>query len=442
MALPPRASGSSTIRGNAELGNKSYTVTPARQLSGVVRISGSKHVAQRCLVASLLTKDSLTLEGIPLGCRDPSAVIELLRAYGKRVEIDGDVVTVSGVPDPIPRQGVMTSLDLRLTTLLLGPLLSWHENALVPMPGGCRIGTRPFDLHELALHMLGGKVQVLENGVYASRRSQLQGAAINLSMLSNGAAECSILAACRAHGTTVITGVHVTPELLDLIALLAKMGARIAVSRDTVTVEGVSRMHGTTHHIIPDSAEAISYSIATMMVGGEVLVAGFPQQSLDSTIYRLSCIGGIFRVVHGGVVVQASPGQLSAFSITASRYPGASSDTQPLLAALGTVCDGTSKIADERWPLRLSHVEPLRQMGAKIDVVDGTQIIHGPQTLQGASVTANDIRCGMALLLAGLVSKHPSIINNAAQIERGYEAPASKFRDLGVGIVVHEDATA
>jgi UDP-N-acetylglucosamine 1-carboxyvinyltransferase len=416
--------------------SRCYAISPARRLAGRVRISGSKHVAQRCLVASLLTEEPIVLENVPRGCRDPAALVSLLRKYGKHVDIDGDQVVLSGVPTPSNRGGITLGSDLRVTTLLLGPLLSWHDSVQVALPGGCRIGPRPVDLHELALRLLGAKVLCLDNGIIASRSSRLRGAPINLPLLSNGAAECAILAGCRAIGRTTITGVHVTPELVDLVALLTKMGARISVGYDIVVVDGVPRMHGAAHRVMPDTAEAVTYAIATMMVGGRVLLEDFPCQPLDFAMYRLSCIGGMFHVVDCGVIVESSPDRLSAFSITAGRYPAASSDSQPLFAALATQSNGTSRLSDERWPHRLSHVEPLRLMGATVSVTDGVQVIRGPQKIIGGTVTANDIRSGMAMLLAGLVSAEGAIINNAEQIERGYEVPATKFNEIGSEISI------
>ena len=321
---------------------------------------------------------------------------------------------------------------------MLGPLLVLSQTAIVPYPGGCKLGARPIDLHQMALERLGATVDFDQQYVFARRNSaNLIGARIVIPLKSNGAAECAILASCLAIGTTVIEEAHVTPELLDFIRFLNSMGAKVTVNSSRVTVRGVEQLHGTNYRIMSDVVEGVTFALISTLTEGNILISDFPIKEAFPILQKLYFLGVNVKIENENLAIAPAEKPLSGFKIAAGAYPQIYSDMQPLLSVFGLKCNGVSYVSDERWPQRFTHVEPLNEMGANIKRERNSIEIHGMQNLHGTTVVANDIRCGMAILMAALIAQGPTVIKCADQIERGYENIVKKLQSIGILIDKH-----
>ena len=409
------------------------------RLFGQCSVSGSKHAFGRALVASVLTDGVVTLENAPTHLRDAEVAYSMLRALGKRVDVhpDADVVVVdgSGATDAV---GVLPRYEtsIRTTLLLLAGLVAKVGFARVPLPGGCDLGSRPFDLHAYVLERLGATVWSDAAFVYAATPRRLRGTTISLPLASNGATEAAVFASSLACGRSIVTGGHVTPELLDLINMLRAMGAQIEVaSESTIIVDGVTEVAGARHQLMSDTSEAITLAIAAGMTAGEIVMTRAPVAALAYTLYALEKIGLSVEVLTP-CALRIGGGDFNPFAISATRYPGIASDVQPLFALLATAASGVSLIRDERQPRRFWHVPALARFGADVDVRGDVLYVSGPRRLCRAHVDARDIRTGATVLIAALAASGSSQIDNAEQIDRGFDDLPGKLRMLGGKIEV------
>ena len=408
------------------------------ELTGIVRVSGAKNSALKLLTASLLTSETVVLHGFPTGLSDARIHLEMLELLGKRIRVDGETVEIwedSGSGVALRWKG----RSIRNTLLILGALVTRRGEGSVPSPGGCDLGDRKYDLHEYVLRSMGADVSDDGESLHAKRRfSRLQGTDLHLSIRSTGATENAILCAVLAKGVTRVWNPHVRPEILDLVRMLRKMGARIAVyGQERIEIEGVASLRGVEHNVIPDNMEALTWLVGAVLTGGDVEIEGFPDEHLGVPLIHLRESGARLFANKDSVIVRG--GRPLPVEIATGAYPGINSDMQPLFGAFGALAHGTSKIVDLRFPGRYRYAEQFRNLGIDNEVRDGVLTIHGKgrDAVQGNQVQAVDLRAGVALLIVGLAaSRGTTVINDAWQIERGYDRFVEKFRSLGARISV------
>lgn len=404
-------------------------------LTGKVKVSGAKNSALRLLAASLLTKETVHIINFPNGLLDVQVHNDMLKVLGKKVVTVDDQILISEEIDGIVNLD-WQERSIRNTLLILGALVTRYGEGKVPLPGGCKLGERKYDLHVMLLENLGAEVWEEEPGYLCARvknSKRLKGADIHLPMRSTGATENAIICASLAIGKTTIWNPHIRPEIMDLIDMLSKMGAVIEVfGQKCIVVEGVDDLTGVKHAVIPDNMEALTWAIGAVITGGEVEIKNFPFNHLEVPMIYLRESG--MRFYKGDDTLIVKGGIPYPVEISTGPYPGINSDMQPLFAVYGAMCKGESKIVDLRFPGRYGYAEELAKMGMIYDVKGDMLAIHGGKALTGATVNALDLRAGMALMLAGLTADGRTIIENAWQIHRGYENLSEKMKGLGVEI--------
>ncbi len=411
-----------------------FRIRGGRRLAGEVRVSGAKNAALPCLAATLLTSEPVRLQGLPR-VRDIVTMERVLAALGESCERENGttrVVAGSGGAHHAPYELVRT---MRASVLVLGPLLARRHRARVSLPGGCAIGARPVDFHLEALARLGADLRVESGDVVAEAAHGLRGAEIEFPRITVTGTENLLMAAALARGRTVLRNCAREPEVEDLAAMLAGMGARIAgVGSPTLEVEGVEALGGTDHTVIPDRIEAGTYVIAAVLAGAGVRVTGCRPAHLGALLDLLARAGVAFEVGEDAVAVpeQASPPR--AVSATTAEYPGFATDLQAQLLALATQSRGTSTITEAIFENRFQHVLELKRMGAAIEVHHRTAHVHGPAPLDGTTVMASDLRASATLVLAGLVARGDTVVDRIYHLDRGYEAMEVKLNALGADI--------
>ena len=409
-------------------GCETYAVSPAR-LSGHVRVSGAKNSALRLLAASLLTPEPVQLSNYPDSLLDAQVQVEMLRALGKRCEVSPGRISIAEDRPPASRLDY-SGRSIRNTLLVLGALTARTGAGAVPLPGGCKLGERKYDLHVQVLEGLGARVWEEGGRLCAEAPQGLRGAEIRLPLRSTGATENAILAATLARGPTRIWNPHIRPEILDLIAMLATMGAGIEVrGQESIVVQGVDGLGGARHRVIPDNVEALTWLIGSVITGGDVEIEGFPCEHLEVPLIYLRESGARFYQSGDRLIVRG--GRPYPVDISTGPYPGINSDMQPLFAVYGACAEGQTRIVDLRFPGRYGYADELGKMGLEFQVVGDLLQISGGRRLRGADVTALDLRAGIALALAGLVAQGTTRIADAWQIERGYDRFVEKLQALG-----------
>ncbi|WP_256003245.1 UDP-N-acetylglucosamine 1-carboxyvinyltransferase [Pedobacter deserti] len=412
-----------------------FAIEKAR-LEGSVRVSGAKNSSLRLLAASLLTADPIELFNFPNGLLDVKIHLDMLKVLGKDFSTLADTVKIVETNNELSNILVWEERSIRNTLLILGALTARFGEGRVPLPGGCKLGERKYDLHVMLLERLGAKVWEEEGYLCAKSAGRLKGTEIVLPIRSTGATENAIICASLATGITTVWNPHVRPEILDLIAMLNAMGAKIKVfGQKCIEITGVERLSGTKHHVIPDNMEALTWAIGSVITGGDVEILNFPYEHLEVPLVFLRESGMKYFKGKNSMIVRG--GKPYPVEISTGPYPGINSDMQPLFAVYGAMSKGESKIIDLRFPGRYGYAEELMKMGMKCRVEGDLLVIDGGSPFQGAEVTALDLRAGIALLLAGLASEGQTIIDNAWQIERGYENLHAKLLALSAKLTVH-----
>lgn len=408
----------------------SYEVRPSR-LTGEVRLSGAKNSVLRLLAASLLTDEPVLLQNYPEALLDAKVHVEMLHVLGKNCQHTDDAILIE---ERCKLSSVLHwgGRSIRNTLLILGALTARTGEGRVPLPGGCKLGERKYDLHEMLLRRLGAEVWE-ENGHLCAVAPQggLQGADIHLPLRSTGATENAILCGTLARGITRIWNPHIRPEILDLIRCLRSMGAKIQVyGQEHIQVTGVERLQGTRYYILPDNMEALTWLVAAVITGGSIEIHNFPYSDLEVPLIHLRESGARFFRGEESLIVRG--GRCYPLEISTGPYPGINSDMQPLLAVYGAFARGQSVIVDLRFPGRYGYVEELAKMGLQYQIEGNLLRIRGGAPLHGAEVRALDLRAGIALTLAGLgAHEGVTLIADAWQVERGYNRFVDKLRQLG-----------
>ena len=406
-----------------------------RPLSGEIQIGGAKNAALPLMAAGLLTEDRLVLSNVPK-LADIHTMSALLAQHGLAVEPvgnEGRVLSIGGgitnteAPYDIVRK-------MRASFLVLGPLLARVGEARVSLPGGCSIGARPIDLHLKGLEQMGARFN-LEDGYIDGRiDGRLRGAKIVFPFVSVGATENLMMAAALADGQTVLANAAREPEITDLAHCLVAMGAKITgIDTDKITIEGVDKLHGANHAIIPDRIETGSYACAAAISGGSVFLRGARLDHLGATVKILREAGVDIAEEGEGLMVRRLNGLHGTDAMT-EPYPGFPTDMQAQFMALMSVAEGASMVTETIFENRFMHVPELNRMGARINVHGSSAIVRGVSSLKGAPVMATDLRASLSLILAGLGAKGETVVNRVYHLDRGYEAVERKLAACGADI--------
>ena len=413
-----------------------FVIRGGNPLLGTVRVSGAKNAALPAMAAALLTEEPVILENIPQ-VRDIETERKLLAAMGAEVELGygraqhrTTICCRNLVNAEASYELVKT---MRASTLVLGPLVARMQEARVSLPGGCAIGARPIDLHIKGLEKLGARISQ-EHGYIEARAERLKGGRILFEKITVTGTEDLLMAATLADGETVLQNCAREPEVVDLATLLNKMGAKIeGAGTHTIRVQGVEKLHGARHRIIPDRIEAGTYIVAGALTGGDLLVSGCDPQHLNALLQKLEeC--GVQVSTNGDSVRVIGNGPLRSADVNTEEYPGFPTDMQAQYMALATQAEGTSIVTENIFENRFMHAQELVRMGANVKIEGSRAVVRGRTPLSGAAVQASDLRASASLVLAALVADGETIIDRVYHIDRGYERIEEKLRGVGAQI--------
>ncbi len=413
-----------------------FRIRGGRPLEGAITIGGAKNAALPLMAAGLLTAERLVLTNVPL-LDDIRTMGSLLAQHGVAVEKasnDGRTLSIGG---PITNTEAPYDIvrKMRASFLVLGPLLARIGEARVSLPGGCAIGARPVDLHLKGLEQMGAEITLDAGYVNAKAPAGgLHAATIVLPFPSVGATENLLMAATLADGQTTLANAAREPEIANLAQCLVAMGARITgIGSDTLTIEGVKKLHGATVAIIPDRIETGSYACAAAITGGSIRLNNGCITHLGAVVRTLAEAGVDITQDEGGVTVSRRNG-LHGIDFITEPYPGFPTDMQAQLMALLCVAEGASMITENIFEDRFMHVPELNRMGARINVHGASAIVRGTPNLSGAPVMASDLRASFGLIVAGLAASGETIVNRVYHLDRGYEAAEEKLAACGANI--------
>ncbi|HEX5759762.1 MAG TPA: UDP-N-acetylglucosamine 1-carboxyvinyltransferase [Thermoanaerobaculia bacterium] len=419
-----------------------FLIQGPTRLAGRVRASGAKNAALPALAAALLTDEPLELHRVPR-VRDIRTMRRLLEHLGVASVDDREAVVLrrdapyTSVADA-PYDLVRT---MRASVLVLGPQLARRGHARVSLPGGCAIGVRPIDQHLKGLAALGADVH-LAHGYVEATADRLRGGAFRFDMPTVGGTENVLMAAVLARGTTVLDNCAREPEIADLARLLTAMGARIeGAGSERIVVEGVERLGGAAHSVIPDRIEGGTYLIGAVMTGGDVLLEAAEAADLAPVLEKLADAGANVEVTPAGIRARAD-GRLSARDLETAPHPGFPTDLQAQWMALMTQAEGSSTIQERIFENRFQHAPELARMGANVRVDGGSARVQGPTPLTGAGVMATDLRASACLVLAGVAASGETVVGRIYHLDRGYEGMELKLQSLGARVERQPEATA
>jgi len=413
-----------------------FVIRGGNPLTGTVRISGAKNAALPAMAAALLTEEPVILENIPQ-VRDIETERKLLVAMGADVELGygraqhrTTICCRNLVNAEASYELVKT---MRASTLVLGPLVARMGHARVSLPGGCAIGARPIDLHIKGLEQLGAVI-AQEHGYIEAQAERLKGAHILFEKITVTGTEDLLMAATLAEGETVLENCAREPEVVDLASLLNKMGARIeGAGTPTIRVQGVERLRGARHRIVPDRIEAGTFIIAAALTGGDLSVSSCEPRHLDALLQKLEECGVQVSATGDSVRVSGN-GRPKGADVATQEYPGFPTDMQAQYMALATQAEGTSVVTENIFENRFMHAQELVRMGADIRIEGHRAVVRGRTALSGAAVQASDLRASASLVLAALVAEGETIIDRVYHIDRGYERIEEKLRGVGAQI--------
>jgi UDP-N-acetylglucosamine 1-carboxyvinyltransferase len=410
-------------------------IVGGHRLSGDVRISGAKNAALPLLVAPLLTDDLVTVTNVPK-LQDVTTILQVVGSMGVGVQFaDDNVVHInaSSLNSAVaPYELVRT---MRASILVLGPLLARHGEATVSLPGGCAIGSRPVDQHLKALEKLGAEIRVENGYVHGKVHGRLKGAHLAFDMVTVGGTENILMAAVLAEGTTVIDNAAREPEIINLAEMLIAMGAKIqGAGTSTIIVQGVDKLHGCTHAVIPDRIETGSYLCAGAITGGSIRTTHTDPTQLDAVLLKLEEAGAIIKTGPDWISLDMQGHRPKAVSFRTAPHPAFPTDMQAQFMALNTIADGVSTISETIFENRFMHVPELSRFGAQISIDGHTAVVTGVEHLQAAPVMATDLRASMSLVLAALVAEGETVMDRLYHMDRGYERLDEKLRGLGADV--------
>ncbi len=415
-------------------------VTGGRPLSGQIQISGAKNAALPLMCCGILTDEPLTLRNLPR-LADIDTLSHLLNQLGLSLTLEGSspedfgrVLTMKASKITSTTAPYELVRKMRASVLVLGPLVARCGEAIVSLPGGCAIGTRPIDLHLKALRALGAEIEVTEGYVKASAPKGLTGNLVTFPFVSVGATENILMAAVLAKGETVIENAAREPEIIDLCLCLTAMGAEIdGIGTERLIVQGKTDLHGATHQVMADRIETASYACAAAIVGGEVELIGARSDTLGAVIDAYAQAGVEIAPTKRGLLVKRT-GDLQAITLTTAPYPGFPTDAQAQFMSMLCMANGASMLTETIFENRYMHVPELTRMGADITVRGNTAMVRGVTELTGAPVMATDLRASMSLIIAGLAAKGETTVARVYHLDRGYERLEEKLQGVGAKI--------
>ncbi|MFF0494734.1 UDP-N-acetylglucosamine 1-carboxyvinyltransferase [Nocardia sp. NPDC003482] len=409
-----------------------FLVTGGSRLVGEVPVGGAKNSVLKLMAAALLAEGTTTISNCP-DILDVPLMAEVLRGLGCDVVVDGAVVTIATPTEPKYHADFPAVTQFRASVCVLGPLMARCKRAVVALPGGDAIGSRPLDMHQAGLRLLGATSEI-EHGCLVARADELQGARIRLDFPSVGATENILMAAVLAEGETVIDNAAREPEIVDLCTMLTRMGARISGAGTSVlTIEGVQKLQPTTHRVIGDRIVAATWGIAAAMTQGDVRVTGVNPKHLSLVLDKLRSSGARISFEPDGFrVVQAERPRAVNFSTL--PFPGFPTDLQPMAIGLAAIADGTSMITENIFEARFRFVEEMIRLGADARTDGHHAVVRGIPRLSSAPVWSSDIRAGAGLVLAGLVADGVTEVHDVFHIDRGYPDFVENLRSLGADV--------
>ena len=424
-------------------------IVGGQPLNGVIPISGAKNAALPLMIASLLTDATLTLDNVPR-LADGAQLLRILGNQGVDYRIDGKR------PGDHPTAGQTVHLDarrivdttapyelvsrMRASFWVIAPILARMGEAKVSLPGGCAIGTRPVDLLIMALERLGAEIEIEAGYVIARAPKGLRGGEIHFPKVTVGGTHTALMAASLAHGHTLIKNAAREPEVADLADCLIKMGAKIkGAGTSEIEIEGVSRLGGARHTVLPDRIETGTYAMCVAMTGGDVLLEGARPELLQSALDILAQTGATITSTAEGVRVRRNGGGIAPVDATTEPFPGFPTDLQAQFMALMTRAGGESRIRETIFENRFMHVQELARFGARIRLDNDVAIVSGVNTLKGAPVMATDLRASACLVIAALAAEGETMVNRVYHLDRGFEHLEQKL--AGCGAVVERIAS-
>jgi UDP-N-acetylglucosamine 1-carboxyvinyltransferase len=406
-----------------------------RQLNGDVTISGAKNAALPELCAALLTAEPVTLTNVPR-LQDVSTTLKLLRNMGvsaERSESEPDTVSLNAAAVTSPEAPYDLVKTMRASILVLGPLLARFGEATVSLPGGCAIGSRPVDQHIRGLQAMGADI-VVEHGYIIATTKRLKGARITTDMVTVTGTENLLMAATLAEGETVLENAAQEPEIRDLAEMLIAMGAKIeGHGGSRIRIQGVERLGGVQHRIVPDRIETGTFLCAVAATGGDVVLRRARADHLDAVIDKLREAGVTIESGDDWIRVKNAK-RPRAVGFRTSEYPAFPTDMQAQFMALNCIAEGSAKVTETIFENRFMHVNELVRLGAKIEVDGHTAVMNGVERLSGATVMATDLRASASLVIAGLVAEGETVVDRIYHLDRGYDQMEAKLRGIGADI--------
>ena len=415
---------------------KSYIIEGGKKLEGTVKISGSKNASLPILAATILSEKTNKLYNVPQ-IKDTKTTLEILKLLGckikqnsGKIEINSKHITKTEIPEHLMR-------EMRSTVIMAGALLGRFKEVTFSYPGGCDIGSRPIDLHINAFKKLGVEITE-EAGFIKCKANKIIGTNIDLDFPSVGATENIILATVLSTGTTTINNAAMEPEIIDMVQFLKKMGAKIqGEGTNQIIIDGVEKLSGVSYNIMPDRIEAGTILCAVAATGGNVILDNVMPEHLTAVINKLEETGCKIEINNKKITLNA-PRKLKSIDIKTMTYPGFPTDLQQIFATMLVKASGTSIIVENIFESRYKYISELRKMGAKVTVEGKTAIIKGARKINATTVVCTDLRGGAALVIAGLMAKGKSRVENIGYIQRGYENLENKLGILGAKIKLEE----
>jgi UDP-N-acetylglucosamine 1-carboxyvinyltransferase len=414
----------------------SIVVKGGGPLSGQIPIAGAKNTVLKLMCAALLTDEPLTLTNVPR-LADIGTLSDVLESLGCEIAqlSKGRVLALNAADLTSHKADYDLVRKLRASFNVLGPLIGRTGQAIVSMPGGCAIGARAVDMHIDALELLGATIELKDGYVHASAPGGLKGCEIPLRFASVGATENAMTAAVLAKGTTVIKNAAREPDTKALADCLIAMGAQIeGAGTETITIQGVDRLHGATQAVIPDRIEMGTFMIAPMIAGGSVELLGGRLDLIPSFADKMIEAGAIIEETPAGLRVTRGEGPIKPVNVTTEPFPGFPTDLQAQFMAMMCFADGTSVLEETIFENRFMHAPELLRMGAQVEVQGGTAKVTGVDRMNGAPVMATDLRASVSLILAGLRAEGETVVSRVYHLDRGYEKVEEKLSAVGANV--------
>jgi UDP-N-acetylglucosamine 1-carboxyvinyltransferase len=414
------------------------------KLNGVIDISGAKNAALPLMIIPLLTPDTVTLHNVPR-LVDAMRLQRILQNHGVDITTAGKRPGQHGAAGETLKISAKTIVDttapydlvskMRASFWVLGPLIGRMGEAKVSLPGGCAIGTRPVDLHIMAMEKLGAECVIEQGYVIAKAKKGLKGGHISFPKVTVGATHAAVMAAVLAHGDTVIENCATEPEISDVAECLVKMGAKIeGIGTRTLNITGVTRLHGAEHTVVADRIETGTYAMCVGMTGGDVLLRGARADTLENVILTMQRAGIDVTTTNDGIRVKRNGTAILPVDVTTDPYPGFPTDMQAQFMALMCKAKGKSHIRETIFENRFMHVQELARLGADIHMHGDMAEVRGVEKLTGADVMATDLRASVSLIIAGLVAEGETMLHRVYHLDRGFEALEEKLSGVGADV--------